>query len=245
MNDPAVLFYTSDFLTGVLDLTMEERGQYITLLCYQHQKGHFKEETIRLLVGNVSVNVLNKFEKDENGLLFNKRMDVEKDKRNSFVSSRKENGKKGGRPKKPLGKPLGKPSAKPLGKAKQNLPENDNDNDNENIYNNFLLDRGLLRGKIKEWLEYKKEKKQPYTEKGLSQLLSKIETSVLTYGENVVIELIDESIANSYQGIIWDKLKKMQPNLETLHQQEIFDGKPKEQDTEKLGELEKILKEFE
>ena len=42
-------------------MTMEERGQYITLLCYQHQRGHIKEETIRLLVGLPSVNVLNHF----------------------------------------------------------------------------------------------------------------------------------------------------------------------------------------
>lgn len=100
MNDPAVLFYTSDFLTGVMDMTMEERGQYITLLCYQHQKGHIKEETIRLLVGYVSVNVLKHFEVDENGEYFNKRMDIEKDKRHNYTESRRNNGKKGGRPKK-------------------------------------------------------------------------------------------------------------------------------------------------
>ena len=83
MSNPAVLFYTSDFLTGVLDLTMEERGQYITLLCVQHQKGHLKEETIRLLVGSVSVNVLNKFIKDENGFYYNPRMELEKEKRDN------------------------------------------------------------------------------------------------------------------------------------------------------------------
>lgn len=30
-----VLFYTSDFLSGTSFFTMEERGQYITLLCEQ------------------------------------------------------------------------------------------------------------------------------------------------------------------------------------------------------------------
>ena len=38
-RDPAFLFYSSDFLSGIADLNMEERGQYITLLCVQHQKG--------------------------------------------------------------------------------------------------------------------------------------------------------------------------------------------------------------
>tara|TARA_R110002050_G_scaffold268962_1_gene411152 strand:- start:225 stop:347 length:123 start_codon:yes stop_codon:yes gene_type:complete len=30
---PAFQLYAQDFLTGVMDLTMEERGVYITLLC--------------------------------------------------------------------------------------------------------------------------------------------------------------------------------------------------------------------
>jgi DnaD/phage-associated family protein len=98
MSDPAVLLYTSDFLTGVIDMTMEERGQYITLLCYQHQKGHFSDETTRLLVGLVSVSVMKHFVKDKEGLYFNKRMDIEKEKRQVFAESRRKNGKKGGRP---------------------------------------------------------------------------------------------------------------------------------------------------
>ncbi len=137
MNDPAVLFYTSDFLTGVIDMTMEERGQYITLLCYQHQKGHISLETIRLLVGNVSVKVLEHFRLDENGLYFNARMDKEKESRQKFTESRRKNGKKGGRPKKEE-----KPSAKPSGKPKNNLMGNEDEDDNENININrdYILD---------------------------------------------------------------------------------------------------------
>lgn len=128
MNDPAVLFYTSDFLTGVIDMNMEERGQYITLLCVQHQKGHLSEETIRLLVGSVSVNVLKHFQKDKFNNFFNKRMDEEKEKRRLFAESRRKNGLKGGRPKKPSAYPSGKPS----GKARDNLMGNENDNENIN-----------------------------------------------------------------------------------------------------------------
>lgn len=143
MNDPAVLFYTSDFLTGVIDMTMEERGQYITLLCYQHQKGHIKEETIRLLVGSCSVNVLKHFNKDENGNYYNERMDLEKEKRHVFTESRRENGKKGGRPKKQDDKPSGKPKENLVDNHKDNHMGNDNDNDNinsniEDIINNNI-----------------------------------------------------------------------------------------------------------
>lgn len=125
-KDPAVLFYTSDFLTGCLDLDFDERGQYITLLCLQHQKGHLSEKTIRLSVGNVSDCVLEKFIKDEEGLYFNDRMEEEILKRLSFTESRRSNGKLGGRPK----KPSGKPSDKPKGKPRKNLLENENEIDN-------------------------------------------------------------------------------------------------------------------
>ena len=46
MKDPAVLFYTSDFLVGASDLSNEECGKYIKLLCLQHQKGHLSEKQI-------------------------------------------------------------------------------------------------------------------------------------------------------------------------------------------------------
>lgn len=97
-KDPAFLFYSSDFLNGVADLTMEERGQYITLLCLQHQKGELTEKTTRLSVGSVSVDVLNKFRKLENGNYSNDRLCLEIEKRQMFTESRRINGIKGGRP---------------------------------------------------------------------------------------------------------------------------------------------------
>jgi uncharacterized protein YdaU (DUF1376 family) len=97
-KDPAVLFYTSDFLLGVSNLTMEERGQYITMLCLQHQNGRLSDKTIRLTVGSVSVDVLSKFLQDEEGNFYNKRMEDESIKRKNFAESRRSNGSKGGRP---------------------------------------------------------------------------------------------------------------------------------------------------
>ena len=100
-KDPAFLFYSSDFLTGVLDLTMAERGQYITLLCLQHQKGRLSEKTIGLNLGDVSKDVLAKFEVDEEGLYYNERLEAEIEKRSQHKEKQRENGKLGGRPKKP------------------------------------------------------------------------------------------------------------------------------------------------
>ena len=99
-KDPAFVFYTGDFLNGVIDMTMEERGQYITLLCFQHQKGHISQKMIDLNMPNVSQTVLDKFKIDEEGKYYNERMEYEIDKRAKFCEHQRENGKKGGRPKK-------------------------------------------------------------------------------------------------------------------------------------------------
>ncbi len=123
-KDPAFLFYSSDFLNGVADLTMEERGQFITLLCLQHQKGILTDKTIRLSLGSVSVDVLSKFSKDKDGNFFNERLNEEIEKRIQFTESRRNNGSKGGRPKN---------NTKPLGLAKHNLMEDVNENENEDI----------------------------------------------------------------------------------------------------------------
>ncbi len=123
-KDPAFLFYSSDFLNGVADLTMEERGQFITLLCLQHQKGTLTDKTIRLSLGSVSVDVLCKFSKDKDGNFFNERLNEEIEKRIQFTESRRNNGSKGGRPKN---------NTKPLGLAKHNLMEDVNENENEDI----------------------------------------------------------------------------------------------------------------
>jgi hypothetical protein len=125
-KDPAVLFYTSDFLSGVIDMDMDERGQYITLLCAQHQKGRLSEKTIRLLVGSVSVSVLAKFKRDENGLYFNERMEFEAQKRAQFTDSRRNNGEKGGRPRKPTQNLVDNHMPNHIGNHMENENENDN-----------------------------------------------------------------------------------------------------------------------
>lgn len=133
-KSPAFLFYSSDFLSGITDLTMEERGQYITLLCLQHQKGALSEKTIRLSLGSVSVDVLSKFQKDESGNYFNERLQREMQKWDNFTESRRKNGLLGGRPKKSE-EPNGLPSDIPIdnanGKPSENLLEIENEIDND------------------------------------------------------------------------------------------------------------------
>ena len=159
MKDPAILLYTGDFLNGCMDLTMEERGQYITLLCMQHQKGHLSDKTIRLTVGSASVDVLRKFVKDNDGSYFNKRMEDEIQKRTHFIETRTVNGKKGGRPKKANGKP--KNNLIEDEDRNEDISSNDNKNKEiESVFDIFRIDYpGTKRGLIVELDNFKKKHK--------------------------------------------------------------------------------------
>jgi len=90
-KDPAFLFYSSDFLTGTQFFTHEQKGQYITLLCMQHQQGRLQEKHMLLICGAHDNDVIKKFIKDENGLYFNERLEIETLKRKSYSESRRNN----------------------------------------------------------------------------------------------------------------------------------------------------------
>ena len=62
--------------------------------------------------------------------------------------------------------------------------------------------------KIDDWLMYKKEKGQSYKERGLKSLFTQLKKNIAEYGEEAVCNVIDESMANGYQGIMWDKLAR-------------------------------------
>lgn len=204
-KDPAILFYTGDFLNGCTDLTFEERGQYITLLCLQHQKGHLSEKTIRLSVGSVNGDVMKKFTKDEDGNFYNVRMDEEIDKRQHFLDTRYFNGKKGGRPLKANSKPNSKP--------KQNLPEDINGNEIKS--KNGILQKVIAENKISlpegfenlilEWLKYKSEKGQSYKETGLKTLVRTF-LKDSDGDKDVGRAMLDYSMSKNYAGLFKERI---------------------------------------
>lgn len=65
-----------------------------------------------------------------------------------------------------------------------------------------------VKKEAEKWLEYKKERKDKYTEIGFRSLLTKIEKNCNEFGKDAVIDVIENSIVSGYQGIIWDKLTK-------------------------------------
>ena len=67
-----------------------------------------------------------------------------------------------------------------------------------------------LAEKLSEWFKYKTERKEPYKEQGMKSLLRQIENNQINYGVQAVCNLIDESMANGWKGIIFDRLKQKQ-----------------------------------
>lgn len=90
-KDPAVLFYTSDFLTGTSFFTMEQRGQYITLLCQQHQLGLIPKNHMISICKSLDSPVVKKFMMDRDGNYYNTRMKEEAERRRMFCESRSNN----------------------------------------------------------------------------------------------------------------------------------------------------------
>lgn len=89
-KDPAFLFYSADFMMGTMILTMEERGQYITLLSVMHQQGRLTvEEMENVLHCKLSKKVLEKFLKDSENRFYSDRLETEQKKRKEFSESRR------------------------------------------------------------------------------------------------------------------------------------------------------------
>ena len=90
-KDPAVLFYTSDFITGTLTMTDSQKGKYITLLCLQHQQGYLTKEDMLNICKTYDEKIYGKFIQDNLGYFFNERMKIESDKRKKYCESRRKN----------------------------------------------------------------------------------------------------------------------------------------------------------
>lgn len=146
MKDPAFLFYSSDFLTGTILMSNEQVGKYIKLMCLQHQIGHLKEEDLYQIIDKKDTKILSKLVKDNDGNYYNKRLELEIEKRSKHKEKQRENGLKGGRPKNP-NKTQTKPKRKPL--------ENENEIENINVIKNIIE---YLNKKTNRNYSYKAEK---------------------------------------------------------------------------------------
>lgn len=64
---------------------------------------------------------------------------------------------------------------------------------------------------VRDWITYKKERREAYKSTGLKSLLTEIENRVKRHGEQAVAEVIRLSMANNWRGIIWDRITETKP----------------------------------
>lgn len=144
------------------------------------------------------------------GIWVNLKMVLDNNKKNI------NNGKKGGRPKKENKNPKETQTETQI--KTQKKPNKEPKQKPNNIYfllfiisnfkyNNIYINNNIYN-KIYEWLEYKDQRKERYTEIGLKKLLTQIDNKIDEYGEQAVCNLIDECMASNYKGIIFEKLQK-------------------------------------
>ncbi len=69
-----------------------------------------------------------------------------------------------------------------------------------------------LQNIIIKWLGYKNERKDYLTETGIETLLNKFIEMEKSYGIEAVLDCVNNSISNNYQGIVWDRIKKTNNN---------------------------------
>lgn len=208
-KDPAVLLYTSDFLAGVAFFSMEQRGQYITLLCEQHQLGHIPENHMIDVCGSNDSPVFKKFIKDDEGLYYNNRMEVEGIKRAKYCKSRSNN--KSGRKKK---KSYDKSHDNHMGSHMENGNENRNkDKDRKEVINNIYKNY---------------PNKCPINESSTgksSKCKNKIEVLLKTHSEGYLIDLQEKYVKDCIKSERY--IKNYQTFLNNLPDPESFKNQTK------------------
>lgn len=208
MKDPAFLFYSSDFLSGTMLMNDEEVGQYIKLLCLQHQKGHLKEKDMLNICKKYNEDIFSKFKKDEEENYYNERLEYEANKRKAYSESRRNNRKK---------KETYEEDMKNICNSYEKHMENENINEN--------INKTLNKNNKKRDCKGKKEEEKIHFAEFVSMTNAEYEKLVSTYGEefaNQCIKKLDDykgstgkNYKSDYRAIsswVVDEVKKKQFN---------------------------------
>jgi uncharacterized protein YdaU (DUF1376 family) len=230
---PAFQLYTDDFLAGTIEMSQEEVGQFIRLLCHQWNRGSIPVETEkqqRLAGGCVSVDVLDKFDHCEDGLLRNERLESVRTEKGKFLQSQSKKGKLSAEKRRldalerqnqsnqnptavePVLQPNGQPesnspSPSPSNKKDTAAPKSPWDVSFGVELPESLRTDSCLKA-VKLWLQYKAEKREGYKKTGLAASLTKWSREFTAADFPTAVE---NSIASGWRGIF--PKKDSQPSL--------------------------------
>lgn len=163
-------------------------------------------------------------------LIIKQRMDRDREKWEKVCEKRREAGKLGGRPQKKDKAKEAKGSSekqKKQNKAKKADSDTDSDCDAEYIppivprkesqtdmFERLIVGRAVtheMKDVLREWVQYKQERSEPYKEAGMSSLITQAVNRGAESGADAVCNAIRESMASGYKGIVWDRIGRARP----------------------------------
>lgn len=94
---------------------------------------------------------------------------------------------------------------------------------NKRINNTAVNDSALsepVKEKVLDFLAYREEIKKPYkSERALNSFIREVEKQEQLHGSVAVIQCIDKSMSNCWQGVFWDKIEtRTSSNLDMIDQ---------------------------
>ena len=93
----------------------------------------------------------------------------------------------------------------------------------------YVLENEDLHQGLKEWMEYKDGRKPKSsnhygTEIGLKKTITQFVSGYREYGIEALKKVVDDSMANNYSGVIWDRLSRMPKNQQVAEQNQCTGG---------------------
>jgi uncharacterized protein YdaU (DUF1376 family) len=241
---PAFQLYTDDFLAGTIEMSQEEVGQFIRLLCHQWNRGSIPVETEkqqRLAGGCVSVDVLAKFDHCDDGLLRNKRLESVRTEKGKFLQSQSAKGKLSAEKRRlealerksesnqnsTAVEPVLQPDDQPDTQPKSNSPSpspTPNKKDTASPKSPWDVGFGVelpnsfqtenCLQAVKLWLQYKSERKEGYKKTGLTASLTKWSNE---FSPAEFPSAVENSIASGWKGIFPTGKQQQQPQAKSVN----------------------------
>ncbi len=213
---PSFQFYAQDFLTGTMDMSLKEKGIYITLLSYQWAKRVIPRSRVGIILNDSSLSydklpqiVKDKFI-DYNGdfaisddCIINQRLFNTMLQQILFYRKQRLNGNKGGRPKQPVNKPNKNPNTNPNKNTSIEVRSKKKEDEEEKVV--YPYDDKTFIAIWDQWKLYKqlehnfKFKSKRGEQLALSQLGNNTTDSI--HAQKTIIN----SMANGWKGLFPDK----------------------------------------
>jgi len=204
---PAFQFYADDFLGGTCDMTAEEVGAYIRLLCHQWNKGGIPNDPERLArmagvmpgpsLGYASA----KLRLCEDGVLRNDRMEAERAKQQQYRARQGEKGKRGAESRWKNGP--GHAPAMPVPLPEHSSPSPSPSPIKKEAWSPSAIEipealntAGFLNA-WERWCDHRREMRKPLTKTSTAQQLKEL----ASMGESRAVSALHHSVKNGWQGI--------------------------------------------